>query len=290
MKHQLFFRRILPAFLLAMMPTFALADISGIVNAFNSMNGNRGFVFRMYNDEYFAIPPGAGEMRLLNVAGNTMPSTSAYNANTAGTIDGRGYFQTFCVSPEITMIANNETRGTLNYDGTRHTLTTETAANLYRGETLTLGAAFLYKQFASGALTYDYAGTNASRTSDAIDLQNMIWYLQGKPIVGGGIIANNQYYDYLLRELSGYNMYAAYDLTSDYNGLMGDYTVFVMNTLVENPLARTPDGQASQDVLYIVKNGGGDDIPEPASLLLWVLGASGAFGVTVRRRLMKKNA
>jgi len=291
------FSQLKSAFLLAMLsiiliPAFATADINSIVSGFNSMNSNRGFVFQMYNDQYYAINPGAGEMRLLNVPGNVMPDTSAYTGNgTAGTIGGRDYFQTFCVSPEITMVPNNETLGHLHYDAVHHnTLTTKTAGNGYNGQALTLGAAFLYKQFASGALDYNYTGTNTMRTNDAIDLQNMIWHLQGKPTVGGGNIAYNQYYTYLQNELSGYDVYEAYDLTSDYGGLMGDYTVFVMNTRVENPLARMPGSQASQDVLYIVKNGGGNDIPEPASLLLWVLGASGTFGASLRRRYTKKNA
>ncbi|MCL2118169.1 MAG: PEP-CTERM sorting domain-containing protein [Planctomycetaceae bacterium] len=295
MKHQRLFLHFLLAFLLAMAPTFTFADVSGIVSGFNSMNSNRGFVFKMYNDQYYSVPPGAGEMRLLNSDGNVMPDLSAYNSalGTAGTISGKDYFQTFCVSPDILMNVGEESQGQLSYVASRFTRTTPVAANGYVGESLTFGAAFLYKQFASGALNYAYTGTDAARTADAIALQNMIWYLQGKPTVGGGSITDNKYYSYLNSALSGtgFDMYAAYDLTVNYGNFMDDYKVFVMNTSVDTALTRMPGSQARQDVLYVTRDGGGGgQVPEPASLLLWTLGGMGLAGASWRKRRMKKHA
>jgi hypothetical protein len=285
-RHKIF-QRILPVVLLAMLPTLVLADLTPleIRNQFNAMNVNRGYVFEMYNDQYYAIPPSSGEMRLLNLYPNQMPDTSAYNVDmgTAGAFGERGYFQTFCVTPEIIMDVGTETAGKLNYDGT-YTKTTATAANGYVGETLTFGAAYLYKQFASGELDYAYLGANSQRTNDAIALQDMIWYLQGKPILGSDSIMDNKYYAYLNDTLSGtgFDMFAAYDLNANYGNLMDDYKVFVMNTSVATS-ARMPGTQPRQDVLYVVRDGS-DVVPEPASILLWTLGGLGAAGAAYRKR------
>src|SRR5450432_2955085 len=82
-------------------------------------------------------------------------------------------FQTFCVEGAETVAPNT----TYNY-----VFNTKTVASA--NQPLSVGAAFLYSQFASGALLsstpgYDYANTGVGRLVDAGLLQNAIWHYMG---------------------------------------------------------------------------------------------------------------
>ena len=284
--------RILTVSLLVIFPAFVFADVGDIVSQFNSMNGNTGFAFNVnttvpgaYMGSFSTI--GAGELQLINaIPTNEIPNLSAYASVAAGS----NWFRTFCVTPEQSMLPYDESKtGKLNYSNNRTLTTTAYNPDTFEQITpmpLSFGAAYLYKQYASGALSYNYNGTTSDHMNDARDLQVMIWYLQGRTSVDGVNIADdissNQYYIYLIN--SGISMaeaMAAYNLNSTYGGLMDDYKVFVMNT---KGLMRSGEA-VRQDVLYVVRDGS-NNVPEPASLLLWTLGSLGVAGVTYRKRRM----
>jgi len=72
-----------------------------------------------------------------------------------------GGFQTFCISTAISVLSNPQD-ATLDPAG------------------VSLGAAYLYRQFATGQLAdYDYSTTDGGRPASALALQNAIWELQG---------------------------------------------------------------------------------------------------------------
>lgn len=83
-------------------------------------------------------------------------------------------FQTFCVERDEYITANT------TYDVTLNSLT------MFTGTKLTVGTAYLYQQFALGALTdYNYANTpGGSRQSavhgSAFELQRALWYYMGE--------------------------------------------------------------------------------------------------------------
>jgi len=85
---------------------------------------------------------------------------------------------------------------------------------------------------------------------------------------------------------------ADYDPAGDYSDLMGDAKVFVMRNNFDSPITTRgptdPNGAIRQDVLYVVRDGGSADAPEPASILLWTLGSLGAAGAAYRKRRMNR--
>jgi hypothetical protein len=83
-----------------------------------------------------------------------------------------GGFETFCVESTVTFYPG----ATYSY-----TLANQDSA----GTALTLGAAYLYYEFGTGALSgYNYSSAS-SRNTDAGELQAAIWYFQGQTIPGG---------------------------------------------------------------------------------------------------------
>lgn len=103
-----------------------------------------------------------------------------FNANTTGRfLDnynpmatvGTG-FETFCIETTVDFYPNQ----TYTYDLTQVDS---------RGVALTMGAAYLYKQFAMGTLAnFDYTD-QAIRNADAGALQAAIWWLQGNQTYSG---------------------------------------------------------------------------------------------------------
>jgi VPDSG-CTERM motif len=99
-------------------------------------------------------------------------------------------FQTFCVEGAETVSANT----TYNFAFNSKTVA---SAN----QPLSVGAAFLYSQFASGALLsstpgYDYANTGVGRLTDAGLLQIAIWHYMGGIENNGAYNASNPYEAY----------------------------------------------------------------------------------------------
>ena len=282
MRHNRFFLLLATAALMAVFQVSAFADQTAqtIVTEFNAMNGGYGYQFNAATSaSYTYSNSGTGEIRLFQ-AGTQMADVSAYTSNTAGT----NYFQTFCVEPSRQFVSGG-TSGFLNY--ANNTTSTFTNGDTGLRTTLTLGAAYLYKQFATGNLNYDYVGSN--HAYDAAVLQDAIWFLIGNSSEMKVTTSSNNKYLQMLNGMSGYTWSAAYDPGQSYMGLMDDYRVFVMQT----PLSSTVNPGSgmgtmslpfyTQDVLYIAKPGG-SAVPEPASILLWTLGGLGAAGMAYRKR------
>lgn len=230
--------------------SFADLNASEIVSDFNSMNSGQGFRFTY-----------ASGVTLTTTSGYTNVDTSAYTSSTSGTTSGRTYFKTFCVEPSAS--TSGTLVGKLNYSNG----VSKTSA----GYTLSLGAAVLYAEYATG-----------TRYSSA--LQTAIQALMGISTVSNW--ASNSHLAYLLTINADKSYWTqAYD-PGQYYDLIGNYSVFVMNVT-------TTASQDRQDFLYIATatgggNGGGD-VPEPATLLLWTLGGLGLAGASRarKRRMMK---
>jgi hypothetical protein len=86
----------------------------------------------------------------------------AYSAATAGSISGQEYFQTFCIQTTVYF-------------------TPGATYSASPGDSIAIGTAWLYSQFAAGTLSgYDYT-YGGGRVSTAGALQQAIWWLQGQP-------------------------------------------------------------------------------------------------------------
>lgn len=285
-QHKLSFTAISAVLFLITISGSAFADMQTqqIVDRFNSMNSGNGYLFRsVTNNTFFSTSRGTGEDQLVN-QGTDMADRSAYTDLTSG-LD---YFQTFCVNPLQDFIAGQTNAGKLDYNSTNGTTSTKEPPH-----SLTVGTAWLYKEFVTEGLTgyYEYSyGTN--RANSAVELQDAIYYLMGfgermKVTANNATAWTTNTYLALLDNMSGYNRafwQATYDPASNYGGLMDDIQVFVMqNSFVQ----RNPDVTIRQDVLYAIRSGG-SDVPEPASLLLWTLGGLGVTSVAYRKRRMNR--
>jgi hypothetical protein len=189
----------------------------------------------------FTLLPDAGLSYVLNYY-NSNPLTQTRDIATNNT------FQTFCVEVNENIAAYN------TYD------TTLTQGSIYTGVPLTLGAAWLYSQFASGILAnYDY--TRGGTRPLVQELQNAIWYFMGQAA-----------YD----PLNQYIQLADTNFVTDAAALLpsaGAYNVAVLNLWAPGQV-NTQAGRR-QDMLVIV--------PEPSSLALLTLGV-GALAFLPRKR------
>ena len=113
----------------------------------------------------------AGELTMMPDAG-TAALLGAYNPLAMNFVQ-EGSFQTFCVERGEYLTPST------TYDVTLNNIT------LFTGVRLTVGAAYLYQQFATGQLNYDYADSPAgSRTTGSFQsayyLQHAIWFYMGE--------------------------------------------------------------------------------------------------------------
>jgi hypothetical protein len=171
------------------------------------------------------------------ISAGTDGSASGYNSG----LNGETYFQTFCIQTTVEFSPG-------------------TTYNASAGDTIAIGTAWLYSQFASGALanhayteSYNYA-YGGGRTATAADLQNAIWWIQSNGAVGA---RNNFVVD--AETALGLN---DSQIVLDGNGAYG---------VASLDLSTITGGTAAQDQLVIV--------PEPTTvvagaLLLLPLGAS----------------
>lgn len=158
-----------------------------------------------------------------------------------------GSFQTFCVEYSEHISAPT------TYDVTLDTTTHLT------GMPLTVGAAYLYQQFATGALPYNYAGTgdgtrkgSASIHYSAYELQRALWYFMGSAAYDAG----NVY-------LNGTVLLPGGNLFAPDNGAHG---VFVLNLWGVGGVGDPQ--QAHQDILVYTT------VPEPGMFSLAGLGTA----------------
>jgi hypothetical protein len=190
-----------------------------------------------------------GEFTMIPDAGVTA-MLGAYSPFTMNYVQP-GTFQTFCLEREVNISPNTTYNVVLN----------PTNYTLLSGKQLTLGAAYLYSQFATGALNYDYsdvpAGGRTTGTYSAYTLQHAIWYYMGEY----GAEAND-YYENLVNSMFA-NPFAASN---------GAFNVGVLN------LWSGPVGTGDAQDMLILK-----PVPEPSSLAL--VGLAVAMVAGLRRKL-----
>ena len=300
-KRKLFSATIFAVLFQTMISGLVLADSTtqGIVDDFTAMNNGKGYLFQSMtytagSNAFFHGIHGTGENRLVN-RGTDIPDLSAYTSKTSGydSLAGGSYFQTFCVNAYQSFYPGENTSGKLNFNSTNGTTST-----FVPQINLKMGVAYLYKEFAAGNLAgynYNY-GTN--RIDSAVEIQDAIWFLMGfdseMKVTNAATAWTSNTFLMMLNGMTGYDQafwMADYDPAGDYSDLMGDAKVFIMrNNFDSNIMTRSPNGNVRQDVLYVTLDGesSGDPsgAPEPASLLLWMLGSLGAAGAAYRKRRM----
>ena len=133
-----------------------------------------------------SIVTGTGEQGALITTGTGLGSTWSFYAPVARDQYGSGQpnIQTFCVEGAEHI-----------YPDTAYDVTTGTYTR-YTGTELTVGAAWLYFEFATGQLSYNYG---AGRTTSADQLQRTIWALMGQE---GQTLANTATDPYTIMVLS----------------------------------------------------------------------------------------
>jgi hypothetical protein len=193
------------------------------------------------------------------------PTLSGYSAATADATS----FETFCVE---TMEDFNP-GGTYNVDISQGIKFNNGQFSSPDGGALTLGAAWLYSQFAAGTLGgYDYSN-DGGRQQSAGNLQNALWYLEGEISTPTDTLINSgadgtAFYNEALTAV-GANINNASD---------GAYGVVVLNMYAPNQDGT--DGAPAQDQLMVVPDYT-IAVPEPTSLALASLGG---LGVLLLRR------
>ncbi len=241
----------------ASVTAFADLDAASVVSSFNGMNGTgQGYRFTYRAD-------GSLVYVTAQDGGYARADTSAYVGGTYGS----NYFTTFCVEPTVSI--TNPAMGKLNYNASNG----ETRNS--SGVALTFGAAYLYKQYATGAISVTSATSGAFTAALQVLMgtQTLTNWL-GNTFLSGLQAANSDksYWTKI------------YDTRKEYSEI-GQYSVFVMQVTNVN------GGGDYQDFLYIAKTSGGSSVvPEPASILLWSLGGLGLAGSWARKRRMKKLA
>lgn len=271
------------AALLLLAPGMVAADFNALdyVMSFNAMNSNQGISFQLVSGTGYG---DSAEVRLTSTGIGTFADTSAYS--TSNQISGSNYFSSFCVSNESFTIGATA-NGKLNYDYG----VTRTRDEL----AITLGAAWLYKLFATGEINSVLGGYNSlgepmyiysifpERNANAAAFQQALKMLIGADQTTSWN-SNNYTYTLIQYAMDTMGMTSSqamnfwtqnYALNTNYD-LMGDYVVFSMYS-------------SQGSYLYMTtKSGGGSDVPEPATILIWTLGGMGLAGSAWRRN--RKNA
>lgn len=243
---------------------FADLNANEIYSLFNTMNGGQGFRF-----SYSASS---------SLVSLTTPTGGFENVDNSAYINGRGgfvgtparsYFYSFCLAPNLQVLTDG--LGRINYDPVSGRSVTS------QGNALTLGAAFLYKEYATSLTPLGMTG-NVNATELALAL---------RALMGISVVTDwtqNIYLNRLLALNSRTHWTQPYYANQRYSEI-GDYSIFAMNVTNANGTGQY------QDFIYIARATPDDVVPEPAMLLLWTLGGMGLYGSSVaRKRRLKKLA
>ena len=202
--------------------------------------------------------PG-GEFTVIPVTGG-LQSVLPYYAPVAKNIDGMtNTFETFCVETRVDFYPANWGGPTYSANISDYAI----GGNIRTGSNnpLTLGAAWLYYEFATGKLQgYDYTGSG--RHNDASALQEAIWIFMRQDHINSSFDPPN-YNNIFLTEAA-----TAVGSANVFNPSNGRYGVHVLNLYDAN-------GSPAQNQLVLT--------PEPTSIILLGMGLIGL--VVVRRKM-----
>jgi len=233
------------------------------------LNGNSDYISQLhgYGGEFTAVTGAystsstattVSNLEKLGYVANTITAPSTTYGNTeAG-------FDTFCLQESVTFKA-----------GTQYYYTESGSLP----PALTVGSAWLYYEFATGKLS-SFAYTGGSAATDAAELQDAIWYLQGETpynqYYGNGTITTDPYL--ILAEGEFSNSLTKAEAADS----LGGYGVEVMNLNTQsNGL-----GTAVQDQLILTgtpsNNGGGSPVPDGGGTLCFL--GSAFTGLAFLRR------
>jgi len=268
------------------------------VNQFNALNNNTGFHFDdLTNGPVLIDNPNfggyTGVVELKTTGGYDSPDLTAYG--------GKG-FLTFCVQPgQDVIFTSSHYIAQLNYDGKYSSVVHRDQSQTH----LTVGAAFLYKEFVLGNLDHLLSSYGNDADAFGIAVGGSIRFLMGYDNQRVAWVVNNGNQDldnkiliWLLSrylELTGipadtltasdigdiirYLESTYYEPDAFYDEI-GYYSVFVMN------VEHSP-GNLSQNFIYLANMDDQPYVPEPATVLLWTLGTVGMFCYS-RKRSVKK--
>ena len=247
---------------------FADLNAQAIVSAFNNLNPTQPAAQQGYNFTYFA-QAGGNSMQV--TTGRDRANLTAYTSTFAS--DGNNYFRSFCVETLESISNGTNYIGKLNLQADGRTKTTES------GTYLSLGAAYLYKEFATQLNPLGAGNMNATLITAMQDAIHMTMGLASWN-------SSNTYIQRLMAQNNSQSYWMQDYYTTREYAEIGSYSVFVMNVT-------TLSGAAAQDQIYIARASVVPPgvVPEPATMLLWSIGGMGLVGSSwARQRRMKKLA
>ncbi len=227
------------------------------------------------NTNNFSDSAGGGEFAATVTSPSSLGiNTAGYSTNAATQTIFNGNFETFCLE------ANVEFNPGVTYN------VSVSQTVLKTGGPLTIGAAWLYTQFAAGTLSgYNYSQTSKTggqydRAISALGLQYAIWYLQAQSEPGNGPLitltdANNHGAGAFLTDLAN-SAYSATKFNAN-NGTLG--VAALVLTTVGNP----NDYHQDQLVLTSPGGGGGAGVPDGGATVALLGAAIGGMSFFKRR-------
>jgi len=198
--------------------------------------------------------PG-GEFTAIPVTGGLQSVLSNYASVAKNSGGITGSFETFCVETEVDFYPYNWGGPIYGVNVSNNAI----GGNIKTGgnNPLTLGAAWLYYEFATGKLhNFDYS-YGSTRNTDSGALQEAIWIFMNQDHINSSFDPpQNAYYTEAVNALG---------LANVYNASHGAYGVHVLNLY-------NTDGSPAQNQLVLT--------PEPATALLLMFGLIILAGVT----------